>query len=334
MKAIIYTEYGPPEVLQLKEVEKPVPKDNELLIRVLATTVGFGDILARKFNTTTPRNFAMPALFWLLARLEFGFRRPRKTILGSEFAGVVESAGKGVKRFKAGEAVFGYRGPAFGAYAEYLCMPENGTVAPKPANLSSEEAAAIPYGSLMALNLLKKVNIQKGQKVLINGASGGIGSASVQLAKHYGAEVSAVCSTPRVELVKSLGAHKVTDYTREDFTQNGETYDLIMDILGKSSFTRCKKSLTPNGRYLLVSFKMKQLFQMFWTSLKGGKRVICALAMDKQEDLMHIKHLVETGVIKSFPDRKYPLQDTAEAHRYVESGQKKGAVIIALENHP
>ena len=333
MNAIVYTKYGPPEVLQLKEVEKPVPKDNELLIRVLATTVGFGDILARKFNTITPRNFTMPALFWLLARLEFGFRQPRKTILGSEFSGVVESVGKKVKRFKAGDAVFGYRGPAFGAYAEYLRMPENSTVAPKPANLSFEEAATIPYGSLMALNLLKKVNIQKGQKVLINGASGGIGSAAVQLAKHYGAEVSAVCSTPRVELVKSLGAHQVIDYTCDDFTRNGETYDLIMDILGKSSFSRCKKSLTPDGRYLLVSFKMRQLFQMLWTSLIGGKKVICALAMDKQEDLMHIKQLVEAGTIKPFHDRSYTLQETAEAHRYVESGQKKGAVIITLEKH-
>jgi NADPH:quinone reductase-like Zn-dependent oxidoreductase len=333
MNAIVYTKYGPPEVLQLKEVEKPVPKDNELLIRVLATTVGFGDILARKFNTITPRNFTMPALFWLLARLDFGFRQPRKTILGSEFSGVVESVGKGVKRFRAGDSVFGYRGSAFGAYAEYLRMPENGTVAPKPANLSFEEAATIPYGALMALNLLKKVNIQKGQKVLINGASGGIGSAALQLAKHYGAEVSAVCSTPRVELAKSLGAHQVIDYNCDDFTQNGETYDLIMDILGKSSFSRCKKSLTPGGRYLLVSFKMKQLFQMLWTSLIGGKKVICALAMDKQEDLMHIKQLVEAGTIKPFHDRSYTLQETAEAHRYVESGQKKGAVIITLEKH-
>ncbi len=330
MKAIVYTEYGSPDVLQLNEVEKPTPKDDELLIRIFAAPVSFGDILARKFNTTSPRHFTMPALFWLLARLDFGLSKPRKTILGSEFAGEIEAVGKTVTRFRAGDQVFGYRGASFGAYAEYLCMSENGTVTTKPANMTYEEAATVPYGALTALNLLKKVNIQSGQKVLINGASGGIGSAAVQLARHYGAEVTGVCSTPRLELVKSLGADKVIDYTQEDFTQNGETYDLIFDILGKSSFSRCKSSLTPNGRYLLASFKVKQLFQMLWTSIIGSKKVVCALSFDKQEDLIHIKELVEAGTIKTVIDKRYPLEQAAAAHRYVEAGQKTGNVVITM----
>jgi NADPH:quinone reductase-like Zn-dependent oxidoreductase len=330
MKAVVYTQYGSPDVLQLKEVEKPTPKDHDLLIRIFATPVNFGDILARKFNTTSPRNFTMPALFWLPTRLAFGFSQPRKTILGSEFAGEIEAVGKAVTRFKAGDQVFGYRGASFGAYAEYLCMSENGTVTTKPANMTYEEAATVPYGALTALNLLKKVTIQRGQKVLINGASGGIGSAAVQLAKHYGAEVTGVCSTPRLELVKSLGADQVIDYTQEDFTQNGETYDLIFDILGKSSFARCKRSLTPNGRYLLASFKMKQLFQMLWTSITSSKKVVCALSFEKREDLVHIKELVEAGSIKTVIDRCYPLEQAAEAHRYVEAGQKTGNVVITV----
>ena len=330
MKAIVYTQYGSPDVLQLKEVEKPTPKDHELLIRIFATQVNFGDILARKFNTTSPRNFTMPALLWLPARLAFGFSKPRKTILGSEFAGEVETVGNAVTRFKPGDQVFGYRGASLGTNAEYLCMPEDGTVTALPSNMSYEEAATVPYGALTARNLLKKVTIQRGQKVLINGASGSIGSAAVQLAKHYGAEVTGVCSTPRVGFVKSLGADHVIDYTQEDFTRNGETYDLIFDILGKSSFARCKGSLTPNGRDLLASFKMKQLFQMLWTSLVSSKKVICALSFEKQEDLVHIRELVEAGAIKTVIDRRYPLDQAAEAHRYVEAGQKTGSVVITV----
>jgi len=221
---------------------------------------------------------------------------------------------------------------SMGANAEYLCMSENGLVAPKPANMTYEEASAVPYGALTALNLLRKVNIQREQKVLINGASGGIGSAAVQLVKYFGAEVTGVCGTPRLEFVKSLGADKVIDYTKEDFTQNGETYDLIFDILGKSSFAQCKNSLNQNGRYLLASFKMKQLFQMLWTSLIGSKKVICALSGEKIEDLIFIKELIEAGKIKSILDRHYPLEQTAEAHRYVETGHKKGNVIITVQD--
>jgi NADPH:quinone reductase-like Zn-dependent oxidoreductase len=333
MKAVVYTEYGAPEVLHLKEVEKPTPQDNEIQVRVYATPINFGDIIARKLGKISPNEFYMPSLFWLFARMEFGFKKPRKNTLGSEFAGEVEAVGTAVTRFKAGDPVFGYRGMHMGANAEYLCMAENGMVAIKPANMSYEEAATVPYGALTALSLLRKVNIQPGQKVLINGASGAIGSAAVQLAKHYGAEVTGVCGTPRVEFVKALGADQVIDYTKEDFTQNGETYDLIFDILGKSSLSRCKRSLKPNGRYLLASFKMKQLFQMLWTSRIGSKKVICALSSDHPEDLIFIKQLVEAGNIKSVIDRCYPLEQAAEAHRYVENGHKTGNVIITVEHN-
>ncbi len=330
MKAIVYTEYGPPDVLHLQEVEKPTPQDNEILIKVHATPVNFGDITARNFKAISPRKFNMPFLFWLPARLTFGFRKPKKRILGSEFAGEIEAVGKEVKQFKKGDSVFGYRAMNFGAYAEYLCVPEDGLVALKPPQITYEEAAAVPYGALTALNLLRKVNIQPGQKVLINGASGGIGSYAVQLAKHLGAEVTGVCSTPRVELVKALGADKVMDYTREDFTRSSESYDLIFDILGKSSFSACKRVLKPNGRYLLASFKMKQLFQMLWTSITGGKKVVCALSTEKKEDLLFIQGLVEAGKIKSIVDRCYPLEQAAEAHRYVETGYKQGSVVITV----
>jgi NADPH:quinone reductase-like Zn-dependent oxidoreductase len=263
----------------------------------------------------------------------FGVTKPKINILGSEFAGEVEAIGRNVKRFRRGDQVFGYRGQKMGAYAEYMCIPEDGLVALKPANMTHEEAAAIPYGTLTALSLLRKANIQPGQKVLINGASGNIGSAAVQLAKYFGAEVTGVCSTPRLEFVKALGADKVLDYTMEDFTSNGETYDLIFDIPGKSSFSRCKNSLKSNGILLLASFKMKQLMQMLWTSMRGGKKVICALSSENQEDLVFIKNLVEQGKIKSILDRCYPLEKTAEAHRYAEQGFKTGGVIITIENN-
>jgi len=328
MKAIVYTKYGPPDVLQLKEVEKPTPKDNEILIRVYATPVNYGDITARNFSNISPSEFNMPMLLWLPARISFGLRKPKNPILGSELAGEIEAIGKGVKKFREGDKVFAYRGMSMGANAEYLCMPEDGMVGIKPANMTYAEAACVPYGGIMALSLLSKVNIQSGQKVLINGASGGIGSLAVQLVKYYGAEVTGVCSTPRLELVKSLGADKVIDYTKEDFTKNSEKYDLIFDILGRSSFSRCKGSLTQNGRYLLASFKMRKLFQMLGTSIIGSKKVICALASEKSEDLIFLKELVEAGKIRSVIDRCYPLEQTAEAHRYVEKGQKKGNSVF------
>jgi NADPH:quinone reductase-like Zn-dependent oxidoreductase len=330
MKAIVYTEYGSPDVLHLSEVEKPAPKDNEILIRIHATTVNFGDRLARNFKAVSPRQFNMPFFFWLPARLAFGLSKPRQPILGSEFAGEVEAVGPAVTRFKKSDQVFGYVGEGMGAYAEYRCMPEDGCVTLKPANLSYAEAAVIPYGSIMALSLLRKAQIQPGQKVLINGASGGIGSAAVQLARHFGAEITGVCGTPRLEFVKALGADHVIDYTKEDFTQSGETYNLIFDILGKSSFSRCKKSLKSKGIQLFASFKMKQLFQMLWTSLFGDKQVICAIAPGGLTDLIFVKELVEAGKIKAIIDRCYPLEQAAEAHRYVEQGHKQGQVVITV----
>ena len=334
MKAIICTEYGPPDVLQLKEVEKPAPKDNEILIRIYATSVNYGDLTARDFRNITPRQFNMPFLFWLIAKISFGLKKPNIKILGSEFAGEIEATGKDVKRFKKGDQVFGYLGQSMGAYAEYLCMPENGCMANKPANMTYEEAAVVPMGAIMALHLLReKGNIQPGQKILVNGASGSIGSAAVQIAKAFGAEVTGVCGTPRLEFVKSLGADKVIDYTQEDFTQSGETYDLIFDVLGKGSFSRSKSSLSQNGRYLFASFKMKQLFQMLWTSMIGSKKVICALAPGSTEDLISVKDLIEAGKIKSVIDRSFPLEQSAEAHRYVETGHKKGHVVITVEHN-
>lgn len=306
MKAIVYTEYGPPEVLQLKEVEKPTPRDNEILIRNHAATVNYGDIVARNFKEISPRKFNMPFLFWFVTGMSFGFSKPKITILGSEFAGEVEAVGKDVKLIKQGDQVFGYRGQIMGAYAEYLVMPEDGTLATKPVNMTYEEAVVVLWGAIVALNLLReKGSIQSGQKILINGASGAIGSAAVQIAKSYGAEVTGVCGTPRLDFVKSLGADKVIDYTQEDFTQNGETYDLIFDILGKSSFSRCKSSLSKNGRYLLASFKTGDLIDMLWTSISGSKKVICAMASGSTEDLVSVKELIEAGKIKAVIDRSY-----------------------------
>jgi NADPH:quinone reductase-like Zn-dependent oxidoreductase len=333
MKAITYLKYGTPDVLQLKEVEKPTPKKSEILIRIHAVSVNVGDLWARNFKAITPTRFSMPLPFWLPARMYFGLTKPKINILGNEFSGVVESVGGDVKHFKKGDPVFGYRGQSMGANAEYLSMPENGLVEIKPSNMSHAEAAVVPYGALTALNLLRKANLQPGQKVLIHGASGGIGSAAVQLAKYYGAEVTGVCGTPRLEFVRALGADHVIDYTKEDFTQNGESYDLVFDIMNKSSFSRCKNSLTPNGMYLLASFKMKQVFQMLLTSITGGRKVICAMSFENPKDLVLIRELVEAGKIKAIIDRRYPLEQTAEAHRYVESGQKKGNVVMTVGEH-
>jgi NADPH:quinone reductase-like Zn-dependent oxidoreductase len=330
MKAVVYTEFGSPEVLQLDEAEKPAPKDNEMLVKVHASSVSYGDLTARNFKNISAHEFNMPLPLLIPMRLYFGFDKPKINILGSEFAGEVVATGKDVKRFKPGDPVIGYLGPRMGAYAEYLCIPEDGMVAIKPDNMTFGEAAAIPYGAIMATSILRKGNLQKGHKVLINGASGGIGSAAVQLAKYYGAEVTGVCGTPRVEYVKSLGADKVIDYTKEDFTQNGETYDLIVDILGKSAFSRCKNSLKPNGIYLLVSFKMKSLFQMLWTRMTGDKKVICTLANESSQDLVFIKEIIESGKFKSIIDKSFPLEQAAEAHRYVEAGQKRGSVVLTV----
>jgi NADPH:quinone reductase-like Zn-dependent oxidoreductase len=248
-------------------------------------------------------------------------------------AGEIEAIGKEVKLFKKGDQVFGYDGSKFGAYAEYVCRPEEGALAIKPANMTYEEATAVPHGGLAALFFLRdKGNIQSGQKVLIYGASGGVGTAAVQLARYFGAEVTGVCSTTNVEMVRSLGADKVIDYTKEDFTENGQTYDIIFDTVGKTSFSRCKNSLEKNGRYILTVFDVPQIIQMLWTSVTGSRKVICAVASEKKEDLIFLKELVEAGEIRSVIDRRYPLEETAAAHAYAEKGHKKGNVVITLDH--
>jgi NADPH:quinone reductase-like Zn-dependent oxidoreductase len=285
MKAIVYEEYGPPDVLQLKEVEKPTPMAGEVLIRIHATSVNFGDIATRNFGNISHREFFMPLPFYLIGGLQFGFSKPKNTILGNEFAGEIEAVGKDVTSFKPGDQVFGYPGPKMRCNAEYRCLAEDGPLGLKPTNISYEESTVVPYSALMAMDLLRKVDIQRGQQVLINGASGGIGSGTLQLAKHFGAEVTGVCGTPRIGFVESLGADRVIDYTKEDFTQNGETYDLIVDVLGKSSFSQCKDSLKEAGKYVMTSFKMRDFVDMLRTSFGGGKKAICAILVAKSEEL-------------------------------------------------
>lgn len=331
MKAIVYSKYGAPDVLHLKDVEKPEPKDNEILVRVRATSVNYGDLTVRDFGHLSPHKFNMPALLWLPARMTFGWNKPKVNILGSELAGEVESIGRDVTKFNPGDQIFAYVGPGMGANAEYICLPEDGIIAPKPVNMTYEEACTLPGGAVMATSLLGKVNIQPGHKVLVNGASGSIGSMVIQLAKYFGAEVTGVCSTAGVDFVKSLGADKVIDYIRDDFTQNGETYDLIFDVLGRAPFSRSKNSLKPNGIHLYASFKTKQILQMLWTSVAGSKKkVICAFASEKAENLIFVKELAEAGKIKTIVDRYYPLEQTAKAHRYAETGGKRGNVVITL----
>ena len=334
MKAIVYTEYGPPDVLQLKEVEKPTPKNNEVLIRIHATSVNFGDIAARNFGNISHRDFFMPLPFFLIGGLQFGFNKPKNTILGNELAGEIEAVGKDVKRFKGGDQVFGTPGAAEGgAHAEYTCMPEDGALTIKPANMTWEEAAAIPLAANTALYFIRDLgNIQAGRKVLINGASGGIGTFAVQLAKYYGAEVTGVCSTTNVEMVKSLGADKVIDYTKEDFAKSGETYDVIFDVVGKISFSRCRNSLKKKGIYLTTLPTMAIFLQTLWTSMIVGKKVKFGDALGKVENLVFLKELTEVGKLKSVIDRSYPLEQMAEAFRYVEKGHKKGNVVITVEH--
>jgi len=328
MKAIVWTKYGPPDVLQLKEVEKPTPLDNEVLIKIHATTVTAGDCEIRSLK------FSL--LLRLLMRLGFGLKGPRKrfSIPGVELAGEIESVGKDVKLFRKGDQVFGTSVEFFGAYAEYICLPEEGkagAMAIKPANMTYEEAAAVPVGGLEALNFLRKANIQSGQKVLINGASGSIGTFAVQLAKYYGAEVTGVGNPTSLEVMKSIGAIKVIDYTQEDFTKSGETYDVIFDVVGKSSFSGSISSLKKNGIYLLANPKPSLYIRGLWTSMTSSKRVISGLTKQKTEDLIFLKELIEAGKIKSVIDRRYPLEKIAEAHSYVDKGQKTGNVVITLE---
>ena len=327
MKAIICTKYGPPDVLQLKEVEKPVPKDNEILVRIHATTVTAADVINRSFT--------FPPYLWLFARISLGIMRPKNPILGFELAGEIESVGKNVEYWKEGDQVFASTFEfGFGCYAEYKCLPEEGAIAIKPVNMTYEAAAAIPLGGLTALTFLRdKARIQSGQKVLIYGASGSVGTYAVQLAKYFGAEVTGVCSTTNLEMVKSLGADKVIDYTKEDFTKSCETYDIVFDVVNKSSFSHCKSSLTQRGIYLATFPTLTFIIQMLWTSMVGSKKAVSGEASEKAEDLDLLKELIETGELKPVIDRCYPLEQTAEAHRYVETGHKKGNVVITVEHN-
>ncbi len=325
MKAIVYTQYGPPDVLKLKEVAKPTPKDDQLLIKVRAATVTAGDVNLRGFTFVPPG-------FGPLPRLMFGLRKPKQPILGTELAGEVEAVGNSVKLFKPGDHVFGIDSTGLGAYAEYVCRSEKGALAIKPANSTFEEAAAVPFGAGTAWYFLNDLaQLQPGQKVLINGASGGVGSYAVQLAKNLGAEVTGVCSTANLELVKSLGADQVIDYTQEDFTRHGATYDIILDtVVGKTSFARCKSSLTPHGRYLAVAGGLRELGQMVWTSLSSGRKVVFGSPPESSAQLLVLKELLEAGRLRPVIDRRYPLEQIAEAHRYVDQGHKRGSVVITL----
>lgn len=303
MKAMVCTKYGKPDVLQLQEVEKPIPKENEILIKIHATTVTSGDCRVRSFNS--------PLLLWLPMRIVLGLRKPRKSILGVELAGEVEEVGKNVTRFKKGDQLFAMTGMKFGGYAEYICLPEKGTIAVKPENVTHEEAASISFGSTTALHFFRKGNIQAGQKVIIYGASGAVGTAAVQLASYYGAEVTGVCSAKNSELVKSLGADRVIDYQHEDFIEKEDRYDLIFDAVGKITKNQCKEALALNGRFV---------------SVEGQ-----GIAKVQTKDLLLLKKLMEEGQIKSVIDRCYSLEQIPEAHEYVETGRKIGNVAVVLK---
>ena len=317
MKAAVYTRYGPPEVLQVTTVAKPEPGPNEVLVKILATAVNSGDWRLRKADPFAVRFF-------------FGLRKPKRNILGAVFSGEVESVGKAVQQFRVGDTVFGHTDMRFGAYASYLCVPENASIALKPAGISHTEAAVIPFGGVTALHFLKKAAIQPGQKVLVVGASGAVGSAAVQLAKSFGAVVTGVCSTQNIELVRSLGADKVIDYTKEDFTGNGETYHLVFDAVNAISVARSVRSLTHKGMMILSAAGLREMMQAGWYSVTRGKKILTGVIKHKAGDIIFLKKLVEEGRLKPVIDSTYPLERIADAHAYVEKGHKKGNVAITL----
>lgn len=320
MKAIVFKKYGPPGVLELMEVDKPVPKENEVLIKIHATSVNRTDCGIR---------WAKP----FIVRFFYGITRPKIRILGSELAGEIEAVGKDVTLFKKGEQIFGLTGDGMGAHAGYICLPEESSITVKPANMNYEEAAAVCDGLMLAFNYLGKVNLQKGNKVLIYGASGSIGTAGVQLAKYYGAWVTAVCNSKNVDLVKSLGADEVIDYTKEDFTKINQTYDVVFDAVGKTSFFHCKKLMKKGGVYFStdLGFMAQNPFLAVWTSVIGSKKVKFPLPKASKKDVIFFKELIEAGKYKAVIDKTYPLEQMAEAYRYVEKGEKAGNVVITIE---
>lgn len=323
MKAVVYEKYGPPDVVHLAEVPKPAPKRNEVLIRIHATTVSTADWRARSLE--------MPAGFGLLGRLVFGVFGPRKPVLGTELAGVVEAVGEAVTRFKVGDEVFAFPGASYRCHAEYRAMPEDGLIALKPAKVSFEAAASLSFGGTAALNFLRdKARIKRGERVLVVGASGGVGSAMVQVAKHFGAEVTGVCSTSNVELVRSIGANHVIDYTQEDFATTGQTYDIIVDTTGTAPYSRCENVLKPGGRLVVVLGSFAQAMGMGRPSKQSGKTVIAVVATARVEDLQLLARLAETGEFKPVIDRSYPLEDAVEAHAYVDTGRKRGSVVMSV----
>ena len=330
MKAIVWTKYGSPDGLQLQEVEKPVPKDNEILVKIHATTITTGDCEMRRLE--------LPLMLSFPVRIYAVLIKPKRiSILGQELAGEVEAVGGHVKSYKVGDQVFGTTGFAFGAYAEYICLPENpddaqGTLALKPSNLTYEEAAAVPTAGFEALHFLRKANIQPGKKVLIIGAGGSIGTFAIQLARHFGAEVTGVDSTEKMDMLRSIGANHVIDYTREDYTKNGESYDLIIDVVGRSGVPRRLNLLKSDGYYFLAYAGLSHILLSLWTSMTSKKKFKIESANQKKEDLIFLKELLEAGKLKSIIDKSYPLEQVPEAHRYVESGGKKGNVAIVIRS--
>lgn len=321
MRAITIEKYGSPDVLTMKEVEKPVLQDNEVLIKVRAFTVTSGDARIRNGSRKS-----LP--MWPISKLAIGLRKPRKSIMGMDYAGEVVSIGKNVTKFQAGEEVYGFCGK--GTYTEYISVPEH-KVTLKPSNISFEEAGAVPFGATSALDFLRKGNVQSGQNILVYGASGSVGTYAIQLAKYFGATVIGVCSTANVELVKSLGADRVIDYTIEDFTDGTESYDMIFDTVGKTTFKQCKPLLKENGRYVLAVFDFPEIAQMLWTSKIGSKKVIGGIAREEVEDLQFLKDLIEKEKINAVIDRCYSFEQVKEAHSYVDKGHKKGNVVITME---
>jgi 2-desacetyl-2-hydroxyethyl bacteriochlorophyllide A dehydrogenase len=317
MKAAVYTHYGLPEVLQIKMVEKPTPQKDEILVKIKATAVNSGDIRLRKADP-----FAV--------RFIFGLFKPKINILGTVFSGEVEAVSEDVKQFKVGDLVFGHTNMKFGAYAEYLCVPEHSSIALKPAHISHKEAAAIPFGGVTALHFIKKAMIKPGQKVVVIGASGAVGTAAVQLAKIFGAEITAVCSTANIDLVKSIGADKVIDYTKEDFNNSGEMYDVIFDTVKTISVSQSIKSLKKNGIMILSAAEMPEMLQAVWINKTSTKKVLTGLISHKAADIIFLKELIEKGKFKPVVDRTYPLEQIADAHAYVEKGHKKGNVVIEV----